>query len=70
MGSMFQYRWMTNMLICNKCFMPFFAIGVYISIIHGKAFEKGMKIHIMSRVKVCSSTTYHILLAKLGELPI
>ena len=28
-----------------------------------------MKIHMMSRVKVRSSTTYHILLAEFGELP-
>ena len=27
-----------------------------------------MKIHMMSHVKVCSSTTYHILLAEFGEL--
>ena len=26
--------------------------------------------HMMSHVKVCSSTTYHILLAEFGELPI
>jgi len=37
---------------------------------HWKVSEKGMKMHMMSHVKVCSSTTYHILLAKFGELPI
>ena len=34
-----------------------------------KVFEKGTKIHVISHIKGCSSTTYHILLAKLGELP-
>ena len=32
--------------------------------------KKGMTIHMMSHVKVRSSTTYHILLAKFGELSI
>jgi len=36
---------------------------------HWKVFEKDMKIHMMSHVKVRSSTTYHILLAEFGELP-
>ena len=35
-----------------------------------KDFEKGMKMHMMSHVKVCSTTTYHILLHRFGELPI
>ena len=35
---------------------------------HQRVFEKGMKMHMMSHVKVCSSSTYHILLAKFGEL--
>ena len=35
---------------------------------HWKVFEKGMKIHMMSHVKVCSSTTYHILLAEFKQL--
>jgi hypothetical protein len=34
---------------------------------HWKALEEGMKTH-MSYVKVCSSTTYQILLAKFGRL--
>ena len=37
---------------------------------HCEAPEKGTKIHILSHVKVCSLTTYHILMAKFGELPI
>ena len=36
---------------------------------HWKVFEKGMKIHMMSNIKVHPSTTYHILLAEFGELP-
>ena len=28
-----------------------------------------MKMHVMCHIKVRSSTTYHILLAKFGELP-
>ena len=35
-----------------------------------KVFEKGIKMHMMSHVKVCPLTTYHILLAEFGELPI
>jgi hypothetical protein len=35
-----------------------------------KVFEKGMKMHMMSHVKVCSLTTYHILLTEFGEFPI
>ena len=30
-------------------------------------FKKGMKMHTMSHIKVRSTTTYHILLAKFGE---
>ena len=37
---------------------------------HSKVFEKGMKMHMMFHVKVSPLTTYHILLAKFGELPI
>ena len=37
---------------------------------HWKIFDKGMKMHMMYHVKVCSSTTYHILLYEYGELPI
>jgi hypothetical protein len=37
---------------------------------HWKVFEKGMKIHMMSHVKVCSSTTYRILPADFKQLPI
>ena len=36
---------------------------------HWKVFEKGMKIHMMSHVKVRFPTTYHILLAKFGVFP-
>jgi hypothetical protein len=36
---------------------------------HWKDFEKGMKMHMMSHIKVCSSTTYRILLAKFEDLP-
>ena len=36
---------------------------------HWEIFKKGMKMHMMSRVNVYSSTTYHILLAEFGELP-
>ena len=32
--------------------------------------KKGMKIHMMSHVKVRSLTNYHILLVKFGEIPI
>jgi hypothetical protein len=36
-----------------------------------KVFERGTKMHMMSHVKVSSSTsTYHILLVEVGELPI
>ena len=34
-----------------------------------KVFKKGMKMHMMSHVKVLSLTTYHILLAEIGEFP-
>ena len=34
----------------------------------GKVFEKGVKMHIMSHVKVHSLATYHMLLAKFEEL--
>ena len=37
---------------------------------HWKVFEKGMKIHILSHIKAHSLTTYHIVPAKFGELPI
>ena len=37
---------------------------------HWKVFEKGMKMHMMSHVKVCCLITYHTLLAKFGKLPI
>ena len=37
---------------------------------HWKVFEKGMNMHMMSHVKVRSLITYHILMAKFGELPI
>ena len=47
-----------------------FVIGAYVFIIHWKVFEKGMKIHMMLHIKECYLTTYHILLAKLGELSI
>ena len=33
-------------------------------------FEKGIKMHVISHIKVRSLTTYHILLAEFGELPI
>jgi hypothetical protein len=36
---------------------------------HWKVFEKGTKIHTRSRIKVHPSTTYHILLAEIGEPP-
>ena len=36
----------------------------------GLAFEKGMKMHTMSHVKVRSLTTYHILLADFEKFPI
>ena len=32
-----------------------------------KVFEKGMKMHMISHVKVCCLTTYHILLADLDN---
>ena len=37
---------------------------------HWKVFEKDIKMYMMSHVKVCSLTTYHILLERFGELPI
>ena len=37
---------------------------------HWKVSKKGMKIHITSHVKVCSLSTYHVLLAEFGKLPI
>ena len=33
-----------------------------------KVFDKGMRIFMMTRVKVQSSTSYHILLVEFGEL--
>ena len=36
---------------------------------HWKVLEKGMKIHMMSHIKVCSLKTYHIFLVEYGELP-
>ena len=35
-----------------------------------KIFEKGMKIHMMSHIKVRSLRTYYIMLTKFGELPL
>ena len=35
-----------------------------------KVFEKGIKIHMIPHIKVCSSTTYYILLVEFGEIPI
>ena len=35
---------------------------------HWKVFEEGMKMQMMSHVKVCSSTTYHILLVEFIKL--
>ena len=37
---------------------------------HWKVFEKGMKMYMMSHVKVSSLTAFHILLAEFGDLPI
>ena len=37
---------------------------------HWKVFKKGMKMHVMSHVKVCSSTSYHIIPTEFRELPI
>ena len=37
---------------------------------HYNDFEKGMKMHMISHVKVRSLTTYHILLAEFWELAI
>ena len=38
---------------------------------HLKVFEEGMKMHVMSHIKIHSSTTVcQILLAKFGEIPI
>ena len=37
---------------------------------HWKVFEKGMKMYMMSHIKVRSSTTYHILLVEFREPPI
>ena len=37
---------------------------------HWKVFEEGMKMHMMSHIKVHSLTTYHIFMAKFRELPI
>jgi hypothetical protein len=37
---------------------------------HWKVFEKGMKMYMMSHIKVCPSTTYHILLVEFREPPI
>ena len=55
--------------------LPIFSYGTKIwgcnlKISHWKVFENGKKIHIMSHVKVRSLTTYHIVLAELGDLPI
>ena len=36
---------------------------------HWEVFEKGMKMHVMAHINVCSLTTYHISLAKFVELP-
>ena len=35
---------------------------------HWKVFEKGMMMNMMPHIKVCP--TYHMLLAKFGELPL
>ena len=40
-----------------------------VEITHEYEYEKGMKIHMMSHIKVSSWTTYHILLAEFGEVP-
>ena len=45
-------------------------LGRQLEKLYWKVFKKGMKMHMMSHVKVCSSTTYHILLAKFKEFPI
>ena len=45
-------------------------IGLDLKSSHSKVFEKGMKMHMVSHIKVCSSTTYHIFMAEFGELPI
>ena len=37
---------------------------------HWKVLEKGLKMRMISRVKVHSSTNYHILIVEFGELPI
>ena len=37
---------------------------------HWKVFENGVKMHMMSHIKMCSLITYHILLAEFGEPPI
>ena len=41
--------------------------GGNLKISQWKVFEKGIKIHVMSHLKVHSSTPYHILLAKFEE---
>ena len=42
--------------------------GVDFKISHWKGSKKGVKMHMMSHIKVRSSTTYYFLLAEFGEL--
>ena len=70
-------------VICWELISHLFKVLVLPSFIYGtkiwggdlknspwKGFEKGMKMHVMSHIKVRSSITYHILVAKFGEFPI
>ena len=61
--------------LCKALVLPTFTYGTEIWGVdlensHCKIFEKGTKMHMTSHVKVSTSTIYHILKARFGELPI
>jgi len=70
----YQFSWNKKpSTIFKPLVLPTFTYGTKFGEVtcktHWKVFEKGMKIHMISHVKMCSMTTYHIMLAKLGEFP-
>jgi hypothetical protein len=65
--------WELKSHIFNALVLRTFTYGTeiwegYLKNSHWKVFQKGMKIHMMSHLKVHFLTTYHILLTEFGEL--
>ena len=67
--------WVLKSHLFKALVLPTFTYGIImwecdLKNSHWKAFEKGTKMQMISHVKLCSTTTYHILSAKFGNFPI